>query len=220
MKFKINNFIDKIFIINLKERTDRKEKISQELKKQNIEIYEFFEAITCSDEDVKNWNKNYIPNYNKTYGINNEDNYRRSCLGCLKSHVEVMKIALQRGYNKILILEDDCKFVKNYGYISKSLQNFNKEINLLYLSGAYNGEKKKINNNIYKITNTLQTCSYIVGKNVMNYIVNNIEGYEKEIDVFYSDVVQTNFDCYAMIPKVIRQESGYSNILNKDVKYY
>ena len=54
--------IDKIFIINLESRTDRKEEIINEMKKQNIseDKYEFFKAIRQTIYDVFEWNINRV----------------------------------------------------------------------------------------------------------------------------------------------------------------
>ena len=51
--------IDKIFIINLKHRTDRKNQMIEEMQKQNIINYEFFDAIRPTIEEVNNWNTEF-----------------------------------------------------------------------------------------------------------------------------------------------------------------
>ena len=48
--------INKIFIISLKQRTDRKHQMIQEMKKQNITNYEFFDAVRPTLNDVNKWN--------------------------------------------------------------------------------------------------------------------------------------------------------------------
>ena len=73
--------------------------------------------------------------------------------------------------------------------------------------------------NIYKITKTLTTGSYIVNREVMKFIVENITGFNKEVDVFYSEIVQQNFDCYGFFPRITRQDSGFSDIQQIVVNY-
>lgn len=48
----LNKIFDKIFVINLKESTDRHEHIVQEFKRMNIHNYEFFEASHYDDPEV------------------------------------------------------------------------------------------------------------------------------------------------------------------------
>ena len=97
--------IDKIFIINLEYRTDRKEEIIKELKKHNIYNYEFFKAIRPGIQDIIEWNNNYCDHVKKSFQDPNKFLYYQiGCLGCLKSHVEICKLALERNYKNILIL--------------------------------------------------------------------------------------------------------------------
>ena len=53
--------IDKIFIINLKHRSDRRKKIINELNNQNIDPshYEFFDGIRPTIDDIQLWNENF-----------------------------------------------------------------------------------------------------------------------------------------------------------------
>jgi Glycosyltransferase family 25 (LPS biosynthesis protein). len=48
----LNNFFDKIYVINLKESLDRKNHIIQEFKKNNIFNYEFFDATHFNEPSV------------------------------------------------------------------------------------------------------------------------------------------------------------------------
>lgn len=73
--------INHIFYINLEKRTDRREQIEFELKNYGLS-FERFNAI-----------------YNPNNGI-----------GCAYSHLEIIKIAKERGYKNIIIFEDDFKF--------------------------------------------------------------------------------------------------------------
>ena len=210
--------LDKIFVINLKNRKDRRGKIVKELENQKIENYEIFEGIIPDINKIKLWNAKFC-NHIERGNVRNLTKYKIGCLGCLLSHLEIMKLSLERGYDNVLILEDDCVFEKDYKSMLESLKDFDKEYNLLYLSGSHLGEKIKITENIYKITKTLTTGSYIVSKEVMKFIVENITGYDKEIDVFYSEVVQKKFDCYGFFPRITRQDSGFSDIQQTVVKY-
>lgn len=67
------------FVINLKSRTDRLESITKELNYIGWDNFEIFEAI----------NKN-------------------SYMGCTLSHLEIIKIAKERGYSRVMVIEDDC----------------------------------------------------------------------------------------------------------------
>ncbi len=226
--------INKIFIINLVSRPDRKEQILNEMKKQNISEnnYEFFKAIRPTPEEVMEWNPKYCE-YNKRY-INPDKfvGYTQGCLGCLKSHVEICRIALERGYENILILEDDTEFVKSIDNLIKYSKGINNIYDMLYLAGRHinkNPYKETLpsmssimhgnKNHAIKSTNILTTGSYCIKKPAMEYLINNINNYSKEIDVFYVEKIQSNFDCYLCIPNITKQRDGYSDIQQNNVNY-
>jgi GR25 family glycosyltransferase involved in LPS biosynthesis len=77
----MTEYIDHILYINLEHRTDRLEEIQRELVKMDLsDKAERFEAT-----------------YIKEQGI----------LGCTISHMEAIRLAKNRGYKNVLILEDD-----------------------------------------------------------------------------------------------------------------
>ena len=93
------NYLDKILIINLKHREDRKDEMLQELNKFQIEKDKiiFIEAV-----------------YNKEDGA----------LGCTASHIKCMEYALNNNLDNVLILEDDYDFCKNINLFNIELTKF------------------------------------------------------------------------------------------------
>ena len=211
--------IDNIFIINLKYRTDRRAQIIEEMQKQNIINYEFFDAICPSITEVKNWNPNFC-NHIKTFIHPSKfNNYQIGCLGCLKSHTEVCKIALKRQYKNILILEDDTEFIQDFNKLYEYSNQIQNNYDMLYLTGSHLGTKQEITTNIIKINGTHTTGSYLITEKAMKYFVNNIDAYSKEIDVFFAKDLQEKFDCYCIIPHITKQRDGYSDIQQINVSY-
>ena len=76
--------IDKIYIINLKNRIDRWEKCLEQLKRYNITNFERFNAIRpdLSKIDPIQYSKN---------NLKIDKNYIIGALGCKLSHLEVIK---------------------------------------------------------------------------------------------------------------------------------
>lgn len=99
----VENF-DKIFVINLEERSDRLERVSDVLHFLEIP-FERFSAI----------HKDSVVGLFNTFIKRNPESTitRPGYIACLLSHLTVYKIALDRGYKKILILEDDVLVHKN-----------------------------------------------------------------------------------------------------------
>ena len=213
--------IDKIFIINLKTRLDRKRQIINEMNKQNISQneYEIFTAVRPSIQDVNNWNSRYCEHCRKDIHPRNFDGYRQGCLGCLQSHVEICKLALIRGYKNILILEDDTEFIENYSKLEEYSKQIDHNYDMLYLAGSHLGKKISLTNNINKVVGTHTTGSYCIKENAMKYLIDNINGYLKEIDVFYAQEIQTRFNCYSISHHITKQRDGYSDIQQIKVSY-
>jgi glycosyl transferase family 25 len=89
--------IDKIIYINLDKRIDKLEEVNNELKSYNLyDKAERFSAIYHSS------------------GI----------VGCGKSHLNVLKLAKERKYKNILILEDDFYFVVSKDELEYNLRLF------------------------------------------------------------------------------------------------
>jgi hypothetical protein len=213
--------IDHTFVINLKHRKDRKKNMIKQLKKVHLQTYEFFDAIRPSTLDLEAWNPyflNPIPDWFKITG-GNELKYKIGCLGCLLSHMEVIKLSIERNYERVLILEDDTEF-----QLETSLSSYLKDVSprafgLFYLAGNHRGSKIEKVDDVLKVEGTYTTGSYIIDKSVMSYIVQHIQGFTREIDVFYANVIQKKFPCYCVYPHITKQAEGYSDIVQKEVCY-
>jgi glycosyl transferase family 25 len=93
----MNHNIDKIIYINLNKRVDRKLSIENELESYGFKNYERFEGI-------------------ETPGM--------GFIGCAYSHLSVLKIAKERNYKNILILEDDFVFSIDKNKVYSLLNEF------------------------------------------------------------------------------------------------
>lgn len=98
---------NKLHIINLERRLDRKEKITKMLSNQNIDNYEFITAVDGSTliptEDI----------YKLFYG--NDFNYRTGVIGCALSHYNLWKRLLDDADNNYyIIIEDDVTICNNF----------------------------------------------------------------------------------------------------------
>ena len=221
--------LDKTYVINLEHRTDRRSQMEAQLKRVRIDNYEIFKAIQPTLADVYEWNPKFItpaPPW-LLEGKTDIDKYRVGSLGCLMSHYEVIKDALSKGYENIMILEDDTEFLFDMEFKSvlRHLKPhtdhvIDNEYGILYLSGNHNGGiVKKMSGNISFVQGTLTTGSYIISKKGMELMVKQINHFEREIDVYYAFVFQTQLKCFCFTPHLSKQGAGFSDILQRDVSY-
>lgn len=104
----LDKFYNQIYIINLKHRTDRWNKMVENLKLLNIQNYQRFEAINGLETSIKNfWHYNKI--HNKNYKVNSP-----GALGYLLSYYHILIEAQERKYQQILVLDDDIILHKDY----------------------------------------------------------------------------------------------------------
>jgi GR25 family glycosyltransferase involved in LPS biosynthesis len=245
----LDKIIDKIFIINLDDRKDRLNNIIKHLYNINITDIERFNAIkprinnNCSQDDINNFIKtqntdiNFLLDFDiKTYSnisfewfrsSNPTIKYIQGMIGCKASHVEIVKIAKDRNYKYILILEDDIEFILNWEYHLKnsinSLNENNIDFDMLYFTNNHSKKYDQITDFIVKPTYGLQTGGYILKNSLFDYIIDNAFNSGREIDNFYAENIQNNttynFNVYGICPNIINQIENYSSIENKNVNY-
>jgi len=203
--------INKVFIINLKHRTDRKAHMIKELERIGIRDYEFFEAIKPgSIADLNRWNPNFLkirPDWLKGETDEYYLKYRLGALGCLMSHAAIMQLAIQRGYNQILILEDDVIFNTN------KIKNFNHL--LMVLKGEYEYLRSKNKKQFQKINSF--DLLYLGGATQLS-LLKNISP-SLEIDKFYIQQIQQRGKSFYVTPPFANPGNSFSDIVQKEVCY-
>lgn len=116
----INSYFDNIYVINLKNRTDRLMDVLQKLKRLNIQA-EIVEAVNGYESPHKEEYEKYLQ---IPIGLENAHHYeleqKRKMIispgawGCLKSVRMAVSDAQKKGYKRILLLDDDIIFIKNF----------------------------------------------------------------------------------------------------------
>ena len=145
------------------------------------------------------------------------DSYRIGSYGCLLSHYKIIEKAYREKHSRILILEDDTGFKNDLKILENAHQQLvdkNLSFGILYLSGNHKKKTDRISENIVKVNKTYTTNSYIIDNSVYEFILKGLIKWTAEIDVFYSNVLQQEFNCYCTSPHITYQKSGKSDILN------
>jgi GR25 family glycosyltransferase involved in LPS biosynthesis len=181
----VNSFFDKVFVINLDRRPDRLESITRRLDSLGIE----FERLQAVD------------------GV---DNYHPAISACAKSHYNSIKLSVSRGYNRVLILEDDAYFVDDFLSKFDRLSNdIPDDWDMIYF-GALSIRKEYEIDGISKVSYC--TCCHAIGINssVFQDLL-DVNDLTRDVDVSYSYIMKTR-NVYALDPALIIQESGQSDI--------
>jgi GR25 family glycosyltransferase involved in LPS biosynthesis len=121
-KYDINTYFDKIYVINLPRRTDRKTNIERRLKKHNITNYIIFPATDGSKSLMY---KHYLTVKGFTDSA--------GAFGVLSSAARLIHDAAKHRYQRILILEDDAVFHNNFDtQFNKRIKKIPQDWKLLY----------------------------------------------------------------------------------------
>lgn len=222
----IDQYFDRVFIINLDERQDRWDQIVTNLRKLNIRNYERVSAIKPTKQLVvgqQNWMKTF--QHLRQHGLNGHDTserYALGCLGCKLSHSFVLQMTLQRGYNRVLILEDDAELFDHandsFAKVVHSLQELPEEWNFLYFMANHNQPPTQVSEHLVRTNFSFTTGAYAVQKHVIPTLLDLLQKDVEEIDVTYSKL-QPHISMYCCWPHLGRQRPGYSDIRGQELDY-
>jgi glycosyl transferase family 25 len=199
----MDKFIDKIFYINLESRKDRREQIEGELLKMDLSG-ERFNAIK----------------------------HRLAYIGCSLSHLEILKIARERRYKNVLILEDDFEFILDKQTFENNMKEFF-ESNISYdlVMLAYNGTGDSILEKclISKVVKAGTTAGYLVHNKIYDALIENYQDgiIKLLITNYYGDhaidkhwyYLLKDREWYLFNTRIGKQRESYSDIENKVVNY-
>ena len=193
------NFVDKIIYINLKHRDDRKKLLDKELDIIINEKIIRFNAILEKD----------------------------GCIGCTKSHIQILEMCIYNKWGNCLIIEDDMiwnNFNNNYNTLLNLLKN---NFDVILLGGI----QTKYNPDSYKLISAVTTNAYLVNNNYYRKLLNNFkEGMEKymrcdnikirknrlTIDQYWK-LLQNKDNWYIVVPGLSFQRNGYSDISKTNI---
>jgi len=187
------------FVLNLEKRTDRLEHIKKEMSYIGWD-YELFKAIDTGCH-----------------------------LGCTLSHIAIIDLAIERGYEYVMVIEDDCSFLPNAKSFMEQLnvELENTEYGILNLSPTHNRpvEISKNHKLLIDITNyppkqdihrgVFATNMIVYHKsiyeNVKGIITNNSQRYYPIDEYIYLNVLPIK-QSYCPILPIAPQKSDFSDV--------
>jgi len=207
----MNEYFDKIYVLSLKRNQDRRNLISSRLSEVGID-FEFFDA--CDGQVFKHlWIKLENPHFTT-------QNY----VACSVSHLSIYNDALSRGFNRILILEDD---VKPHKKIQELFNVFKEQIpndyELLYLGwipltddcsmwsyGVIDG--RFYTPNLINSKNLWGLYAYSPSANLMREMIDLYnESFPMEIDRHFVNNIQQQRKSFAVWPQLFCHDILVSN---------
>lgn len=138
----LRQFVDKVFVLNLFNSTERKKTMLEMFKEMGLQeevdngFIEFYEAVPIPsiDEETLEWMKKEEKNDFYSLAVKK---VTPGSFNCANEHYRIWNIALQRGYKRILVLEDDVAFIREQERIIKALSTMPEDFEILHIEGFY-----------------------------------------------------------------------------------
>ena len=188
------------FYINLDRRTDRRVQVEQEFKEKEIEV-ERFSAIECTPPTI----------------------------GCNLSHIEVLRLARERGYPSVMIFEDDFQFVISKEEWDAQIAQLPETYDVVMMS--YNTIQPSPYNDVFDRVQGAQTTSgYIVHSRFYDKLIaqweEGVELFKQNPDLHwvylldqYWKPLQPVSDWFAFKTRIGIQRAGFSDLAGGFVEY-
>ena len=191
---KLNEFFDRIVVINLDRRQDR----LKELKKQTKSLGVDFVRFSAVDA--------------KAFGISN-------VAACANSHRQVLEAAKADGVQRLLVLEDDADFMPGFAAeFDKLVARLPEGWQLFYLgSNTFLPVDIGIEG-LRKTDGSLTTHAYGVKAEIFDTLITTASDDRWPVDLQYSKVLP-KVRAYTAWPSLVAQRASYSDIENRFVDY-
>lgn len=139
--------------------------------------------------------------------------------GCTNSHITLLR--KYKDQTPFIIFEDDCMLLEPWSTVENAMKQLPEDWDCLYLGATVRTPLKRYSENLFRLKKGWANQAIIYNsKRMIDFILNNHNTPSgKNIDIFYSKVVQQQFNCYIIYPLVATQRKGYSDISKQEVDF-
>jgi glycosyl transferase family 25 len=193
----MSHHIDHIYYINLDHRTDRREEIENELARMGLTAERY---PAC-----------YVPSFGS--------------VGCGKSHIAVLKDAIEKGYRNVLIFEDDFMFTVSKEELESNLENLfalKEGFDVCMVSYNLNSGEPSKYDFLTKVNEAQTTAGFLVNGHYYTTLLEAFEHgtaelektgrhWDYAVDQIWKPL-QARDNWYCFTPRFGKQRDGYSDI--------
>jgi len=157
--------------------------------------------------------------YERISAIEDDDGY----IGCAKSHIKCIEMAKERGYDKVIILEDDFMFMNGWNFKNMELPQ---KYDIFLLCNRIK-KHSKIDKTFSRVHECSWTSGHILDKNIYDDLIQNLEDGIKDrekkgkkisnnLDIYWNKL-WGKYVCITHNYNFATQRTGYSDIINQNV---
>jgi GR25 family glycosyltransferase involved in LPS biosynthesis len=178
-----------VYVINLKERKEKRKYIHTHLNRRGIE-YTLFQTTR----------------------------HTHPKRGCLESHLTIIEKVWKEGkYDKLLLFEDDASFIHSLKSLKRppadwDMIYFGGTVYRVMEKNVTDGYSR------VQCWTTHAYMIHLKNETFMNELL-KMKEYEYEIDRYYLEKIHPHYKCYMVDPMICLQKDGFSDIENRMVNY-
>lgn len=201
----INELSNNIYVINLKERVDRKEHIVKELNKIKCNDYILFEGVNGNN-------------------IINNTVLKNGMFGLVSTYLKIYDEWKLKKTNTITIIEDDALFIDDFNEkLDEYVKNTPTNWDMMYFGCNHNKHMgiittQNVNEYTLKLSHSYSAHCLILKDYVFEELISVIKNFTVENDVALANL-QKKYNAYSSTITMVSQLPGYSNIENMNVDY-
>eukprot|EP00727_Mastigamoeba_balamuthi_P002612 m51a1_g12348 hypothetical protein (671) ;mRNA; r:530970-534486 len=200
---------DRAFVINLARRADRWSAARARLDAAGAANAERFAALEGDPRDPR------FAALAAAHGAR----YAAAAAGCVRSHAAVARLALARGYARVLVLEDDAVLHADAAaYAARAVAGMPGGWRLLMLGANNQRCPVPVAPALMRVADATATHAYLASADALREIAEGAEAFGREIDVFFSRFAKAG-QAYATWPLVAGQAPGFSDLHSAFVHY-
>lgn len=168
----LDTYFDKVFYINLADDVARNEFLLCQFGEFGVANYERVEAVKLAELPEGEKYRNFIKEDSK---------YILGQLSCRLSHLKCIQLAKKRGYQSVLIFEDDAYFLQDPNQLLNDNRRMLEHWDMLYFGGLVEPHFRG---------QVVCAHAYGVKHTMFDDIINMAEASGMEIDNFYAKILQ------------------------------
>ena len=147
---------------------------------------------------------------------------KNGALGCTKSHIGVLQLAIKSNWKNVLILEDDIVWNETEKGYKNLIQLMHNRFDVIMLGASY----CKFDDKTFKLTKANCSHAYIVNSHYYEHLLSNLQYGERmleciypinewryTLDVNWNKLVE-NDNWFLVLPNIMYQRNDYSDIDN------
>ncbi len=206
---------DDVVVISLPERTDRREKLSAMMEREQV-WFRFVDGVRVRYEDINDFEASEVHLHTFKL-VGGPEKFLQGVAGCRRAHLRVFEAALRSEIQSLLVIEDDMLFVDDWlARYRESLVELPEGWLQMYLSTSNYREAEPFSKNLRRLRGSYQTTAILYSRAGIEAAYKCLRTSRCEIDVWMGNHMHP-FGCsYGIEPRIACQQGGYSDIMSFD----